>query len=363
MDLLTQGVLGAAIGQVGFQKKLGKQAIFFGFLIGLLPDADILIVCMSSNLMARELIHRGITHSLFFAFFMAIPLGFFLHYINRWCTPQREESHNIERFKIYSLLCFWVLITHPLLDLFTTYGTQLLSPFLSHRFALSAIPIIDPVYTVPLIISIVVGLCFPRKSFIISSSLLFLTTCYLFLGLVQHNSAIAVARKFCSENNINSTRIEAFPLEPTIFAQRLWVQTKDKVYITEYSTWMKKNKPWISYPTTDVPTYLADREEIKVFLWFTDDIFISIPKTSYGSCLLDSRFGSLSFKPLGFFNVCINDKNVIKKNVDYVHLGLIEDEKDPINLLPSEQSLRKNLSNYWNMMKSLCIWTFTHPRD
>ena len=362
MDLITQGVLGAAVGQVGFQKNLGKRAIFFGFIIGLLPDADILIAKMSSNLMATELIHRGITHSLFFAFIMAIPLGFCLYSMSRWCLQQRGGCYNNEELKTYSLLCFWVLITHPILDLFTSYGTQLLSPFLSYRFTLSAIPIIDPIYTVPLIISVVIGLCYPRKSFIIGSSLLFLTTCYLFLGIAQHNAAVAVARKFCSENNINSTRIEAFPLEPTLFAQRLWVQTKDKVYITEYSTWTKENKPWISYPTTKVPTHLAAQEEFKVFLWFTDGIIVSIPETSHGSCLVDSRIGSLSYRPLGLFNICMNDQGIIKKNVDYTDAELIESKEKPINLISSKQSFGENLSSYWNIMKNLCIWTFAHSK-
>ena len=43
MDLITQGILGAAIGQVGFQRSLGRKALVYGAVIGMLPDADILV--------------------------------------------------------------------------------------------------------------------------------------------------------------------------------------------------------------------------------------------------------------------------------------------------------------------------------
>ena len=63
MDLLTQGVLGGAIGQIGFQKRLGKRAILADALAGLLPDADVLLVLASKQLLAMEIIHRGLTHT------------------------------------------------------------------------------------------------------------------------------------------------------------------------------------------------------------------------------------------------------------------------------------------------------------
>ena len=68
MDLVSQGLLGAVVGQVGFQRHLGKRAILWGGIVGLLPDADVLVAKCASNLMSMVLIHRGLTHSVFFAF-------------------------------------------------------------------------------------------------------------------------------------------------------------------------------------------------------------------------------------------------------------------------------------------------------
>ena len=90
--------------------------------------------------------HRGITHSIFFLPLLAPVLGEIAHRFdkkyNRW---------------LWTHLAFWALITHPLLDWQTAYGTQLLYPFSSHRFALDAVGIIDLFYTVPLIVAVVWG--------------------------------------------------------------------------------------------------------------------------------------------------------------------------------------------------------------
>ena len=63
MDLITQGILGAAVSQVGFQKTLGRRALVWGAILGMLPDADVFIR-LSSNPFAEMIHHRGITHSL-----------------------------------------------------------------------------------------------------------------------------------------------------------------------------------------------------------------------------------------------------------------------------------------------------------
>ena len=48
-------------------------------------------------------------------------------------------------------------MTHPLLDLFTTYGTQLLAPLSDVRFAIDGIAIIDPIYSLPLLVGVVLA--------------------------------------------------------------------------------------------------------------------------------------------------------------------------------------------------------------
>jgi inner membrane protein len=44
------------------------------------------------------------------------------------------------------------LVTHPLLDAMTVYGTQLALPFSNHPYGVGSVFIIDPLYTVPLLV-------------------------------------------------------------------------------------------------------------------------------------------------------------------------------------------------------------------
>ncbi|MDP4725320.1 MAG: metal-dependent hydrolase [Pseudomonadota bacterium] len=357
MDLITRGLLGAVVAQVGFQRHLGKRAILWGGIVGLLPDADVLVAKCVSTPMAMELIHRGVTHSVFFAFIMAIPLGMALYHIDHWLTTKRDIRTYAEQIKTWSLLCFWVLITHPLLDLFTTFGTQLLSPFLNHRFALNAIPIIDPVYSVPLVISIVVGLAAPYKSFIVSSATLFLTSVYLLLGIAQHDKALGVARNFCAQNNLKCSRIEAFPLLPTIFAQRLWVQTNDAVYVSEYSTWTKKCKPWVAQTISVIPVPIREHIAFKTYDWFTNGIYVTKAQTAHGFCVIDGRYGLLSHQPFGRFCVCINGSTVVK-NVDYDEVRFVQNGAVSPIVAAEHLTLGSKIRRYWGILKDLCVWTF-----
>lgn len=145
MDTVTQIVLGGTIAEAGFRKRLGKKSILFGAFCGWFPDIDIFF---HSGGWEEMVAHRGLTHSLLFLPFVAPLLGEVAYRFSkkegtRWAWVQ---------------LAFWALITHPLLDWNTAYGTQLMYPFSNHRFALDSIGIVDLFYTVPLIVVMYFGL-------------------------------------------------------------------------------------------------------------------------------------------------------------------------------------------------------------
>ena len=50
------------------------------------------------------------------------------------------------------------LVTHPLLDAMTVYGTQLLLPFTHTPYAVGSVFIIDPLYTLPLLLGVLLAL-------------------------------------------------------------------------------------------------------------------------------------------------------------------------------------------------------------
>ncbi len=330
MDSLTQAALGGVIAQVGFHKTLGRKAIAWGIALGTVPDLDVFAAKLSSNPLAMEIIHRGLTHSIFFCLVLALIFGImqFAIHDGKYYKHNYARLDDKERFIKWVSLSFWVLITHPLLDLFTSYGTQLLAPLSDHRFALNAISIIDPLYTLLLIISLVIGLFDIRKSTSVSCIALFLSTAYLLQGLVEQHKALKIARDYATSKQLPTTRIEAFPTMMTIFARRLWVETPTAVYIGHVSTWNNKPATWVYLDKEKLSEKdnavlqsqdKAVQEAIKTYDWFTDDISMTVSHKDFGICKLDGRYGlaplphfNVPTIPLGFFNLCIKDDKVIR---------------------------------------------------
>ena len=142
MDPLTQASLGGAIGAAFFHRKLGRRAVLFGALAGMSPDLDVLVGLWGDEWTTLAA-HRGPSHSLVVLPFVAVPLGL---------AACRLFGRAEQRW-VWIHLAFWALITHPLLDVFTTYGTQLLSPLSDRRFIVDAVAIVDPLFTLPLFIA------------------------------------------------------------------------------------------------------------------------------------------------------------------------------------------------------------------
>ncbi|MBW7471404.1 metal-dependent hydrolase [Marinobacter sp. M216] len=138
MDSITQVALGASIAGAVAGKTLGRTALVVGAMLGTLPDLDVVIDYGSA--VSNFTQHRGFSHSVFVLAPLAVLLAWLLW---RW---RPEQS-----FQRWLTLTGLVLITHPLLDCFTTYGTQLFWP-LGPPVALSSIFIIDPLYTLPLLV-------------------------------------------------------------------------------------------------------------------------------------------------------------------------------------------------------------------
>ncbi len=144
MDTLTHALLGAALGQVAFGRRLGWRATVVGVVAAELPDADFLIHSASDPLLNVEL-HRHFTHSFIFspviAWAAALP----------WCFRAAFKEQRRALF-LCGLLACW---SHILLDACTSYGTQFLVPFSQHRFGWDFISIVDPVFTGALLVGLV----------------------------------------------------------------------------------------------------------------------------------------------------------------------------------------------------------------
>lgn len=92
--------------------------------------------------------HRAHSRALFWLTVVAPAIG--------WVVARVHGE--TDRWRRWWLAAWLVLITHPLLDAMTVYGTQLARPFSDHPFGVGSVAIIDPAYTVPLVVGVVAAL-------------------------------------------------------------------------------------------------------------------------------------------------------------------------------------------------------------
>lgn len=144
MDSLTQMTLGAAVGGVVAGSRHGRTALVAGALLGTVPDLDVLIPIEGA--VESFTYHRSFSHSLIVLSAVAPLIAVILHRYTRFCELSLSRSW---------LFVWLVLVTHPLLDAFTVYGTQLFWPLSDYPVSGSSVFIIDPLYTVVLLVGLI----------------------------------------------------------------------------------------------------------------------------------------------------------------------------------------------------------------
>ena len=143
MDSLTQIALGSATAALVAPAQHRRAALAAGAILGTLPDLDIIpLFLVRVDAVAFVTWHRGPSHSLLV---LAVAGWLLWLLLRRTWGPVREAPGR----------WFWAielaLLTHPLLDAFTVYGTQLFWPLPARPTMVASIFIIDPIYTVPLL--------------------------------------------------------------------------------------------------------------------------------------------------------------------------------------------------------------------
>lgn len=225
MDLSTQLVLGASVGYSTLGKEAGRKSLLWGAVGGIIPDLDTLAT-LALDPVDYLGVHRGFTHSFLFAFIFAPLMGFVADRVH----PK------LGIFK-WTKLFFWSIITHPILDTFTAFGTQLFQPFWSYPVSFRSISIIDPIYTVPFYIC-VLTLAFRRYSVAMGSfnnAVLVFTTAYLGLTLVSKYMAHNAFSDALERQNVTVPHLST---SPTLFNNLLWMglaQKGDTIYVGMYS--------------------------------------------------------------------------------------------------------------------------------
>lgn len=289
MDSLTQIVLGAAVGEAVLGSKVGNKAMLYGAIAGTLPDLDVLSGYFTDTVTAIEW-HRGLSHSLFFSLLFAPVLG--------WLIAKVEKKTGVG-WKEWTLLLFLGLFTHPILDAFTTWGTQLFWP-LETRLAFQTIFVIDPLYTLPFLFFLILAMREKRTSpkrrkfntlgMLVSSAYLMLTV--ILKGLAYTH--------FVDQLKLQEIAYEQISVRPTPFNTMLWtanIDVGDAYLVGNYSFFDSKAIRFTTYPKNhQLLGDLVTKDKVKRLINITEGWY-TITQKGGSLYFNDLRFGLLSLEP------------------------------------------------------------------
>lgn len=210
MDSLSQIALGAAVGVATMGRRTAVwKAALWGAVAGTLPDLDVLVD--HGDAVRNMVLHRAETHAPFWLTLFSLPLAAGIARLHgEWAQWRR-----------WWLAIWLALITHPLLDAMTVYGTQLALPWSSHPFAVGSVFIIDPLYTLPLLAGAGCALATrgAGRGLKANAAGLLLSTAYLAWGVAAQQQVERVARASLAAQGI---RAEGVLVTPAAFSSVLW---------------------------------------------------------------------------------------------------------------------------------------------
>ncbi len=355
MDSITQIVLGAAVGQAVQGKKLGNRAMLWGAVGGTIPDLDIIGNFWMSEIEALAF-HRGISHSITFAVLFSFLIAWLVKrlyasdvYKNKWykwlcaalgavgigiggllvtfiasslggslsmwisiilCTAiglyfmYRLKVHYLDielmevstDYRVWYSLFFWTILTHPILDCFTVYGTQLFAPFSDYRVSFNNISVADPLYTILFLVGLIPSALSPRNS---KSRVMWnwigigLSSLYMIFTLYNKYKVDDVMTSSLAAENIV---YDKYMTNPSILNNVLWSGTAetDSFYVQGYYSFFDKEKKFkfkkILKNHHMIEGHTEDHD-IEILRWFSKQYYSILKREDGRLQFNDMRYG------------------------------------------------------------------------
>jgi len=351
MDSLTQMVLGAAVGEAVLGKKLGNRAMVWGGIAGTIPDLDVIANSFLSPIDALAF-HRGITHSFVFVILTALLLGRIVPMQYGWKHHKTlaiaswsllvagiglgiaalagfnwqgiaaglmvatllagiiRKRYNSDFYvadpavsvREWTVFFWWTLVTHPLLDCFTTYGTQMLLPFSDYRISFNNIAVADPFYTLPFLTFLIAA------AFKVSDSRLRSRLNWIGIGISSAYMLLTITNKqivnYKMEQSLNQMgeSYKRYMTTPTILNNILWAgiaETDTSFIYGQYSFFDRSNTFTLSEISKNhdvVGKSLDSDYTLKTLNWFSNGYFRMVKDSESQFRFFDLRFGGIRFK-------------------------------------------------------------------
>ena len=299
MDPLTQGVIGGVASQLVTTPRDKLTAGVLGFLSGMAADLDVLIRSDTDHLLALEY-HRQFTHALVF-----IPLGALLCAMIFYALLLRRRM-SFSRTYLYCLIGY---ATHALLDACTTYGTQLFWPFSNARIAWNNVSVVDPLFTIPLLVVFALALIRGSKRWAWLGAIYAFS--YLGLGVVQNHRAYAVAEQLAADRGHQAIKLSLKPSFANIVVWKSVYQDKDRYYIDAIQVLgeprvfagtsvqmldLDRHFPWLDHDSQQA-------KDIERFRWFSNQHLAIDPDNR--NRIIDIRYSLIPNRVDGMWGITL----------------------------------------------------------
>ena len=306
MDPLSQGTVGTAFAQSIANKNNIIKIGIIGFLAGLAPDLDVLIRSENDPILFLEY-HRQFSHSLFF-----IPFGSLI--VALLIFPLFKKSMG---FKTIYMASFLGYATHGLLDACTSYGTLLFWPFSNERITWNNISIIDPLFTIPVLI--LIGIAIKTRKRIFSFFAIGWIIFYLSLGFIQYDRALSAVIKLAESRGHVAERITLKPSFGNLILWKSIYQYEETFYVDairtlQSTTWcLGENIRMFDYqrhlPSLDKESQQA--KDIERFRWFSQD-YLGYNKEK--NLVTDIRYSMIPNQITPMWGLVIDDQSGINEH-------------------------------------------------
>ncbi|MGC7841687.1 metal-dependent hydrolase [Pseudomonas wayambapalatensis] len=268
MDSITQAVLGAALQGTVLGRIQGRRSLLYGAALATLPDLDVVI--RYADPVSQMTYHRGFSHSIF----VLTGLALLLAWLVAWVGQRRWPDKGYRWPRLF--VAFWlVLVTHPLLDAFTVYGTQLFWPLPLIPESWAAVFIIDPVYTVPLLVAVIYAAWrgLSGKAIPLMTAALVFSTAYLGFGLAGRMAVEQRFQEALGRQGVAVDHLRAVPMAFNSLVWRVLAKTADGHYYEGVSSVFDREPPEMQRLSLNLEAakVLEGVELHERLRWFTDD--------------------------------------------------------------------------------------------
>ena len=313
MDPFTQGIVGTTVAQSGSKRDTLIIASIVGLLAGLAADLDIFIRSGTDPLLFLEY-HRHFTHSIFF-----IPLGALICAMVFYYLFTKKNNLSFGKTYFFSFLGY---ATHGIIDSFTTYGTLLFWPFTNERIAWNTISVIDPIFTIPIFILVILSMVKRNNKFSIYAIIWILF--YQAIAYTQKLRAEDLIYDYAQSFNHKVKLIEAKPSFGNIVVWKVIYSTPKKYYVNAIRLGLdhkiypgesiekldtSKAFPWLNGNSQQA-------KDVEKFRWFSNG-YLGVDKNDR-DIIYDVRFSTIPNQVEGLWGIKLDHSKKNHEHVEYV---------------------------------------------